>query len=265
MGAPLLVSPIRSAPSYFRAITPGGPTGSVSFFDGTTQLAVVLLSSGSATYTTSVLTASTHTITALYSGDPNYVSVTSAALNEVIENFTIAPPPGDSTSTTASTGGQAVYTLVFSPPSGETFPAAVNLSVTGLPAGATATFSPANIPAGAGATTVTLTVSIPSTSAMALPPSRRSPNGRAYALALLFLPCAFIRRKHLWRRGSIVWVLLVSLGGAALLTGPGGCGGGGGSRSSGQQPETYTLTVTATCGTLSNTADLSLTVESSMP
>lgn len=246
------------APASGAASGTAAPTGSVSFFDGTTQLAVVLLNSGSATYITTALSASTHPITALYSGDGNYVAAASATLNEVIEDFTLTV--GGSTSATTSPGGQAVYTLILSPPSGATFPAAINLAVAGLPAGGTATLSPVSIPAGAGATTVTLTISVPNALAMAIPPRSGSRSVPIYALALLFLPCALIHRKHLWRRGKIVWMLVVSLGGAALLTGLGGCGGGGGGHQS-PQPQTYVLTVSATSGTLSNTTTLSLTVQ----
>ena len=50
------------------------PKGNVRFFDGTKLLAVIPLSSGSALYTTSVLTGGTHSISALYVGDLNYAS-----------------------------------------------------------------------------------------------------------------------------------------------------------------------------------------------
>jgi hypothetical protein len=83
------------------------PTGSVTFFDGTTQLASVLLSSGSAAYATSTMAAGTHPITAVYSGDSNYVALTSPPLNEVIENFMVAPPSGGSTSATVAASGRA--------------------------------------------------------------------------------------------------------------------------------------------------------------
>ena len=51
--------------------TPDTPTGTVSFFDGTTLLGSAALSSGTASYTTASLAAATHSITAVYSGDTN--------------------------------------------------------------------------------------------------------------------------------------------------------------------------------------------------
>ena len=70
----------------------GTPTGSVSFFDGTTLLGTVVLSSGVASYTTSSLAAATHSITAVYSGSSNSVSGTSSALAEVVQDYSLSIP-----------------------------------------------------------------------------------------------------------------------------------------------------------------------------
>ena len=48
---------------------PGGPTGIVTFFNGTTVLANVKLSGGVASYTTNKLPSGTLTINATYRGD----------------------------------------------------------------------------------------------------------------------------------------------------------------------------------------------------
>ena len=55
----------------------GQPTGTVSFFDGATNLTPTapLLVAGTATYQTSTLTAGAHPITATYNGDTNFLSV----------------------------------------------------------------------------------------------------------------------------------------------------------------------------------------------
>ena len=50
----------------------GTPTGTVTFFDGTTALGTGTLSGGSASLTTSAFAVGGHAITALYSGDPMY-------------------------------------------------------------------------------------------------------------------------------------------------------------------------------------------------
>jgi hypothetical protein len=53
-------------------------------------------------------------------------------------------------------GGAAAFNLMWTPRSRTTYPDALDLSATGLPAGAT--FSPATIPAGSGPTPVTMTI-----------------------------------------------------------------------------------------------------------
>jgi Subtilase family/Bacterial Ig-like domain (group 3)/Autotransporter beta-domain len=66
--------------------TIGGPTppGTVSFFDGGSQIGTATLAGGTATFTTSSLAAGSHSITAQYSGDPGFDPSTSAALLESV-------------------------------------------------------------------------------------------------------------------------------------------------------------------------------------
>ena len=68
----------------------GTPTGSVSFFDGTTLLGTVALSNGVASYTTSSLAAATHSITAVYSGSTNSAAGTSSALAELVQDYSLS-------------------------------------------------------------------------------------------------------------------------------------------------------------------------------
>jgi sugar lactone lactonase YvrE len=62
----------------------GSPTGSVSFYDGTTLLGSGTLGLGVAVYSTSGLAVGTHSITAVYAGDNNFSTLTSSALTETI-------------------------------------------------------------------------------------------------------------------------------------------------------------------------------------
>jgi hypothetical protein len=67
------------------------PTGSVTFYDGTTALGMGTLNgSGVATFTTSSLSSASHTITAAYGGDTNYSASTSGPVIEVVTGGT--PP-----------------------------------------------------------------------------------------------------------------------------------------------------------------------------
>jgi len=240
----------------------GMPTGTVSFYDGAMLLGTQVLSSGSAAYTTSTLAAGAHSITAAYSGDGNFAAVTSSAISEIVEDFTVGTAGGGSTSATASPGGKAVYTLAMTPPNGLTFPAPITFSVTGLPSGATATFSPASIAAGAGATNVTLTVQLPSSAELRPARGLFGSGGPVLSLGLILLP--FLRGRRRVRLSRMSCWMLAGAGSLMLFVSSVGCGGGGssgGGGGSGAQPQSYTLTVTATSGSLVHATNLTLTVE----
>jgi len=246
----------------------GVPTGTVAFYDGSTLLGSVTLASGVAAYTTSSLALGTHSITAVYSGDANFSAVTSTAVAEVVQDFnlTISTTSGGSSTATASPGGTAVYPLVFTPVDGTTFPLVVKLTVSGLPAGATATLTPDTLPAGSGSTPVTLAVVLSSASASSHGFMPFRPNRLPLALGLILLPFAgrfrrTIRRLRAGGRGSR-WTMLLLLAalGLAATAGLAGCGG----KSTGyfgQTPETYILTITGTSGALSHSTTVTLTIE----
>ena len=82
----------------------GTPDGSVGFYDGTTLLGSGALALGVAPYPTSSLTVGTHSITATYSGDSNFLALTSAAVTETVDGFTIIIPSGGSSTATVSAG-----------------------------------------------------------------------------------------------------------------------------------------------------------------
>jgi hypothetical protein len=64
----------------------GAPTGTVSFYDGTTNIGNSNLnSSGVATLTTSTLSVGTHSVTATYNGDTNFLPSTSPVLCQVVQ------------------------------------------------------------------------------------------------------------------------------------------------------------------------------------
>jgi hypothetical protein len=63
----------------------GVPTGTVTFYDGTTVLQTVALnSSGQATLNRTWNTAGTHKIKVKYNGDANFATITSAILTETV-------------------------------------------------------------------------------------------------------------------------------------------------------------------------------------
>ena len=61
-----------------------GPTGTVTFKDGSTTLGTSTLSGNTATFTTSTLSVGSHSITAAYGGAPNFAPSTSGTLTQVV-------------------------------------------------------------------------------------------------------------------------------------------------------------------------------------
>jgi hypothetical protein len=234
----------------------GTPTGSVVFSDSGTTLGTANLAGGIATLSVSTLGVGSHSITAVYGGDGNFNSVSSAAVSETVQDFTLTAG-GSGSSQTVQPGGTATYTLPMSPSGGTTFPAAVTLSATGLPTGFTATFSPPSLAAGSSATSVVLTIQVPLTARLE---NRRQPGCGLplVALGMLILPfLGGVRHSRKWlRRLALIVILLAGAGGVTMLT---GCGGG--SSGSGSQPNTYNITVTATSGALSHSTNVTLTVQ----
>ncbi len=237
----------------------GTPTGTVAFMDGTAQLGSSTLSAGVATLSISSLVAGSHTVSAVYSGDADFLAVTTSAVTETIEDFTFAPPASGSTSATAAPGGTATYTLAVTPPTGGASASAITFAISGLPTGATATFSPATVPAGSGPTNVTLTINVPTTAA-AHPLARPGDTILPVSLGLILIPLFALRRgRGALRRSTVLLPLgLVAALGLAALT---GCGGGSGSSTKTPPAQTFTLTVTATAGSLAHTTTLTLTVQ----
>jgi len=239
------------------------PTGTVNFRDGATLLGSSSLLNGVAALTTSALPVGSHNIVAAYAGDANFVAATSAALTEVVDDFTLvlAVSGGVSSplSVTALPGGVAVYTFTVTPDNAAVFPAPIVFSASGLPAGATATFSPAAIATGAGTTTVTLTIQLPQTAAAALPSNELGRRLAPFALALLLLPFAGRLRRSAKRLAGTMTLLLMLLGGMFAMTALSGCISGGGWFA--QQPQTYTVTATGTSGALSHSSTVTLIVQ----
>jgi large repetitive protein len=234
----------------------GTPTGTVTFLDGATVLGSGTLTRGEVTFTTSSLAVGSYSITAAYAGDANFAAGVSSVLTETVEDFSFSI---SSVSVTAPPSGTAVFGVTFTPVNATTFPASVALAVSGLPAGATATFSPATLPAGSAATTVTLTVELPAATA-ALDRERGTGKLAPFALALLLLPFGGCMPKSAKRLGRVVSLLLLLGAGISAMAGLTGCGASD-NRNIVQTQQTYDVTVTGTSGTLSHSATFKLTVE----
>jgi N-acetylneuraminic acid mutarotase len=169
------------------------------------------------------------------------------------------PPSGDfsvaaSPTTVTVTAGQSGTTSVTVTPQGG-FNSEVSFSCSGLPTGATCSFSPATVTPSGAAVSTTLTVSTATTTAGL----RRNPFFPAAMLAAGL--CCFGFRKRRGPRGKKLRMLLAMCGfGLALLTGCSGASTGGQSTSTGTGTSSA-ITVTATSGSLHQTASFTLTVQ----
>jgi uncharacterized repeat protein (TIGR01451 family) len=250
---------LGSSLSFQATVTPNSATGTVAFFDGNTAISGNLpLNGASATFTTSSLAAGTHSLTAEYSGDANFVSSTSPAWAQNVMDFTITASP---TSATIAPGASATFTFTVTPIGG--FNQTVSFSCAGLPARAQCSFAPPSLAPNGSPATSTLTITTTASSAASLPPPL--PGNSAPLYASLFGATLGMAGLILARRARTsvkivrLWLGLAVLCVLASLT---SCGGGGGSpQQPGTPPGTSQVTVTTSVGTSNKTASITLVVQ----
>lgn len=232
--------------------TPLTPGGTVTFMDNGTALMSEPVTGGVAQLTTQLPAGASAVITAVYSGDGNFL--TSTSTNSV--TLVVAPLDFRFTNTganayTAAPGAVASYSFAVAPLYGS-YAGPMSFTVAGLPAGATASFTPSTVAANSSATTpVMMTVQTAVASA-----HNRSPFGRGVVLALLLLPFGMKRSVRKKLSGRILLLLLLLAGTTAAMS---GCGSSNGFML--QSPQNYTLTVTATAGTLVHSQTVTLIVQ----
>jgi hypothetical protein len=258
------VNPLQSVTltAQVASTTAGTPTGTVSFYDGGTLLGTAMLVNGTATYSATALSAGAqHILSASYNGDVNFTpSSSTTTVTVTVGSLDFSLSLSGLAGQTVTAGNTATYQFGVAPLYGQ-YPGTVTFSVSGLPAGATATFSPSSVAANGGTQAITLTIQTAATTAMTSPwqPGRAWP---LTTLAILLIPfsCARNLRRHgrkLGQKAAFLLLLLVSILGISALTT--GCGGHTGF--AGQTGHTYDLTVTATSGTVSHSATVTLTIE----
>ncbi len=175
-------------------------------------------------------------------------SLTFTALPSQTFDFAMSATPS---SVAVARGRTALFSVAVDPNTGS-FPNNVSVSCSGLPALTLCSFNPAQVLSGSGSSVVTISMSTtaPSSAAVLL---------TSVPLAgILLLPVSLARRRKLSRLLLLAGIALtlVSCGGG--LQGNGGGGGGGGNP--GTKPGDYTITITATCGTVTHSTTVTLTV-----
>jgi hypothetical protein len=260
----MLRSPITLTASV--SSTGVSPSGSVSFVEGSTVLGTAALSNGTASLLTASLAAGAHTIYALYSGDANFQNASSSTLVSTVLDFTLAPAASPGASQTVGPGGSAAYLVTITPTAGTSFPISAVLTVSGLPQGATATLNTSpwtqltatswQVPATTTLSNVSLTIHLPTQTVASANSSSRYFPGVVWGVLLL----PFIRKLRCAgkRIASVFAGLLVLACSLSILTGLSGCGVHNGFY--GQAPQSYTVTVALTAGTVSHSTDLTLNV-----
>ena len=86
------------------ASSAGEPSGTVTFFDGTVALATVATDAGSATFSTSALTAGGHAVTATYNGSATFAAATSGPITETVTNSLVFVDQANPACKTTGTG-----------------------------------------------------------------------------------------------------------------------------------------------------------------
>ncbi len=162
LNQPVTLTATVSSPSNSTLIG----SGNVAFYDGTTLLGSapveahtpMITGSVTASLTVSFSTLGIHNLTAVYAGDADYLTSTSAVYAETIVagDFSISATPG-----TASvyTGESAAIEVSVASLQGFNQPLALTCS--GLPANATCSFSPASLPNGQGGAKLVIQTAAP--------------------------------------------------------------------------------------------------------
>ncbi len=158
-------------------------------------------------------------------------------------------------------GASATYTLTATAVGGS-FPNEIALACSGLPAHATCSFSPASLTPGATKATTTLTISTTDSIADNTPavPARQKPmNGlwmQVQGLGLVGMVLANGKKRS--KKAAILVLLVLLVLGMLFMS---GCAGGTGIAPQTGSPQSFSITVTGTSGSLQHTVPVTLTVQ----
>ena len=188
--------------------------------------------------------------------NPNSCKITLNSNQTLTANIT--PPPDFSvspatTNLSVKRGSQVSEVLTFGAQGGFSGTIALTCSVTGVAPTPTCGFSPSSVTAGSSSTLTVDTAGLSATLAPQLP----GMTAKLYAASLPFGALAFLLGATSCRKRRRAWIL-----GIAFLSGivvSAGCGSGGSN-----QPhfvaQSYTVTVTATSGTIQHSRTINVTV-----
>jgi hypothetical protein len=234
------------------------PTGTVNFYDqslgGELLGTAAMGANGQAVFTTTTIGPGVHIISASYSGDKTFLSSSSNQITEQIDDLLINRVGNNNT--TILPGTTVVYTLQVAPAVATKFLYQVSFSASGLPAGAAATFAPPTLAAGSSTAKFTMTVTTAASASNAPP----SPFGRLPLALGLLLPLLGSKamRRRMRNIPPLLGVALLAVLSLAAVAGLSGCSGAG---LFAARKVPYTITVTATEGTLQRSTTVPLAIQ----
>lgn len=241
----------------------GTPSGTITFFNGTTQIGTpqTVNSSGQASVTTSFATAGSPSITAVYSGDPFFKPSTSTAATLTVIAASFSTTLNSQQSSTIAAGQTALYSFAVA---SNVYTGNISFACTGLPAASSCVFSPTVLSETGCSNNQTVTLSIATTQSAPVKQSSfaASPFGRGPWAAFGMLPGLLLaalitlrRRKNPAMKFGQIWLAL-----ALLLVASGASACGSSTQSTPGTPAgTSTITVTAADAS-GNSKPLSITL-----
>jgi hypothetical protein len=251
----------------------GTPTGTVQFMDGTTVLGNSTLDSKAvATFSTTALALGNHNITAIYSGDSQFVSSTSPVLIQkvttLLPDFGLAASPGI---TTLPAGSSASFTIKGTALNGFAGTIVLSCGSSAMPTGVSCTFFPNTLtigPDGSPATSALTIATAAAASAQMRPPGNKSFMTWAYTIGLALAPTLFgtivlfvPKRRHL----SSLCLFVLLIGSLMLQVACGGGSSNGNSNAAsteaGTPPGSYAVAVVGTAGATQHTISVTLVVQ----
>ena len=255
--AEVMVAPAPSSTTLSNALavhvgtsTSGVPSGTVTLYDGGAIHATAVLSNtGDAAFAAGSLSNGTHTLTAVYGGNADFLASTSNSTVATIgvttaSDFSLAAT--GQTAVTVTKGSAAQFSFAVNPLNGS-LSSPILLTVSGLPTGATASFNPAYLPPANTPAAFILTIQTSKSASL------MRTGGLVFAM---MLPMGFLLRGRRSRAVLVTVMLAASLG----------CGDRISTQAASAASASYNVTVigtsTSVAGTtLQHTAVVTLTLQ----
>lgn len=242
-GSALTIGSISLSGTGVSAFAQSNNCGSSVAAGASCNISITFLPSSAANYS------ATLSIVDNATGSPHTVSLSGTGVS-----FTITASPGAQTILPNHT---AIFAISIASQNGA-FSNTVALSVSGIPAGATAIFSPASVIPGSSTVNSNLTIQVPWYIA-SLGEKRQSLWPFETPLLALVFPLFGELRRPKKRLLRMISVLLLIMAGVSAGVGLSGCDSTTGFFA--QQSKSYAITITGTSGTLARSSTVTLTVE----